>query len=101
MKIVDQRPKLPTATTTIIKISVGQIFKGTIIFPQAGPMTGVWYKANGSWGNRLNGQYQEKDCVVVRIDESHLHYGKYANCCTDDRTVVDYEPLDVFLVIKG
>lgn len=98
MKITDSRGKPNPTTTTLNNIPVGQVFKGTILYPVAGPVTGIFYKAHGPWSQQSMGL--RHDCIVISLDDSMSTGGRFANLTLECRVVENYEPLNVELVIK-
>lgn len=94
---VELKNTLP-ATMTLNDIPVGQVFSGTIVGATHGShITGVFYKAFGSWKNNVANIH---DCAVVRLDRTDFsHNGlTLANIWIRCSPVENYKPLNVKLV---
>ena len=107
MMIVDKTTQV-SRTTTLNEIPNEQVFRGTIVSPKSswGPevrTTGTFMKVCGSVGF-YSGRNREAtppmikpDVVVVSLKSIPNDFTVFLWC----REVLNYEPLDVELIVKG
>lgn len=101
MKIIENGVR-SSRTTTLNDIPVGTTFRGVIIGPRSGlRFSGIFFKVDANFMDKFKNSH---DVCVVCLDKpgaTQYHDKKYSNSFLSCAEVVEYEPLDVELVIKG
>lgn len=98
MRVKDLTPTKHSRIVSTLNIPVGTVFRGTIV-GKTRNVTGVFYKTAS--GTRLSNALEASGRIDLVIVQLNQHDGKLSNVRFNPQTVLDYEVLDVELVIKG